>query len=195
MFTLTLSRETGEDVRETGCVYVWVAKRRGVVSSWTIIAIHLEKWTHLFARRTGPEGRKRLVHGWSRSTVAHSVDDLGHRCKISEDAAMPLEWSVWTAEKPADDIRDLGETAWHHRWPIAARPALRMRFAPPRRGCCDISQSIAQLRAPDRRDISRRMIEGCVWNDAGEWEWWMSLRKEIRWRMNLENDVNRYCKS
>lgn len=28
---------------------------------------------------------------------------------ISDGAATPLEWSVWTAEKPADDIRDLGE--------------------------------------------------------------------------------------
>lgn len=44
-----------------------------------------------------------------------------HTSKSWDDAATPLELSVWTAENPADVFTDLGETAWHHHEPIQMR--------------------------------------------------------------------------
>lgn len=69
---------------------------------------------------------------WSDST-AWMLSTGGN---ISDGTATPLEWSVWTAEKPADDIRDLGE---HRMTSSPANPhELTGAQAPPpsrRRGC------------------------------------------------------------
>lgn len=55
---------------------------------------------------------------------------------ISDGAATPLEWSVWTAEKPADDIRDLREHCMTSS-PANPRELTGAQAPPPsrRRGC------------------------------------------------------------
>jgi len=81
-----------------------------------------------------PRGFRLRARGRRRSDSTAWMLSTGGN--ISDGTATPLEWSVWTAEKPADDIRDLGE----HR--MTSSPANPHEFAgaqapPPsrHRGC------------------------------------------------------------
>lgn len=110
-------------------------------------------WTHLRWRSTAPGPGSLRQTGTNRT----AWECRAHRCNISDDAATPLEWSVWTAEEPADDIRDLGE---HCMTSSRANPcefsgAHAPRLPPFGAGdACDISQSIASPTSRPRRRSS-----------------------------------------
>lgn len=90
VYTHTTARAREMRMDEYVCV-----ERREVVSSWTIIGDSSGEMDSPLARRTGPEGRKRLaaqlepVHGLARCGRSPTI--FTGVCKICEDAATPLE--------------------------------------------------------------------------------------------------------
>lgn len=111
------------------------------------------EWTHLRWRNTAPGPRSLRQSGTNRT----AWECRAHRCNISDDAATPLEWSVWTAEEPADDIRDLGEHCMTSSWANPCEPSgtHALRLPPFGAGdACDISQSIIPPTSRPRRRSS-----------------------------------------
>lgn len=110
MFTPTIRCVDG------GCVYVrWrnvigivQSRRSGMERRWTCDGegnrngLTCAGWVQL---------RDSAGVGSHSTRTGYDVCMLTTSAKSRDDAATPLERSVWTAEESADDIRDLGETA------------------------------------------------------------------------------------
>ena len=135
-----------------------MTKRREVVSSCTIIAIHLEKWTHLSHR-----GRDRKAgRGWCMAGVgprAHTVWTISNTGVKSPKTRLCRSSDRCGLQKSPQMISEtLGERL-HDIIAGQSRQGRRCACASPSApGLCDISQSIAQLRAPDRCGICRETI-------------------------------------